>query len=90
MTAEQKERVRIVQGHFDDIDKRIVQIDNVIARLVANYEGQIALLCTIPGIDRRLAITIISEIGTDMSEFGSSKRLCRWAGLTPGNNESEG
>ena len=44
MTAEQKERVRIVQGHFDDIDKRIVQIDNVIARLVANYEGQIALL----------------------------------------------
>ena len=25
-----------------------------------------------------------------MSEFGSSKRLCRWAGLTPGNNESAG
>ena len=90
MTAEQKERVRIVQGHFDDIDKRIVQIDNVISRLVADYEGQISLLCTIPGIDRRLAITIISEIGTDMSEFGSSKRLCRWAGLTPGNNESAG
>ena len=67
-----------------------MQIDNVIARLVAAYEGQIALLCTIPGIDRRLAITIISEIGTDMSEFGSSRRLCRWAGLTPGNNESAG
>ena len=75
---------------FSCIDKRIAQIDNVIARLVADYEGQIALLCTIPGIDRRLAITIISEIGTDMSEFGSSKRLCRWAGLTPGNNESAG
>lgn len=58
--------------------------------LVADYEGQIALLCTIPGIDRRLAITIISEIGTDTSEFGSSKRLCRWAGLTPGSNESAG
>ena len=25
-----------------------------------------------------------------MSVFGSSKRLCRWAGLTPGNNESAG
>ena len=25
-----------------------------------------------------------------MTEFGSSKRLCRWAGLTPGNNESAG
>lgn len=90
MTAEQKERVRIIQGHFDDIDKRIVQIDHVILRLTADYEAQISLLCTIPGIDRRLAITIISESGTDMSVFGSSKRLCRWAGLTPGNNESAG
>lgn len=90
MTAEQKERVRIVQGHFTDIDKRIGQIDQIIAKLTAEYEGTISLLCTIPGIDRRLAITIISEIGTDMTEFGSSKRLCRWAGLTPGNNESAG
>ena len=57
---------------------------------MSDYEAQISLLCTIPGIDRRLAITIISEIGTDMSVFGSSKRLCRWAGLTPGNNESAG
>ena len=42
------------------------------------------------GIDRRLAITIISEIGTDMSQFGSSKRLCNWAGLSPGRNQSAG
>lgn len=25
-----------------------------------------------------------------MTQFGSSKRLCCWAGLTPGNNESAG
>ena len=90
MTQEQKERVRIVQGHFADIDKRISQIDEIIGRLTAEYEGTISLLCTIPGIDRRLAITIISEIGTDMSEFGSSRRLCSWAGLVPGNNQSAG
>ena len=90
MTQEQKERVRIIQGHFADIDKRISQIDEIIGRLTAEYEGTISLLCTIPGIDRRLAITIISEIGTDMSEFGSSRRLCSWAGLVPGNNQSAG
>ena len=90
MTAEQKERVRIIQGHFADIDHRIAQIDEVIANLTGDYEGAIVLLCTIPGIDRRLAITIVSEIGTDMSQFGTSKRLCRWAGLTPGRNESAG
>ena len=90
MTAEQKERVRIIQGHFADINKRIEQIDAIIDKLTAQYDGAISLLCTIPGIDRRLAITIISEIGTDMSQFGSSKRLCRWAGLAPGRNQSAG
>ena len=49
-----------------------------------------ALLRTIPGVERKSAITIISEIGNDMSQFGSSKRLCCWAGLTPSNNESAG
>jgi hypothetical protein len=48
------------------------------------------LLCTIPGFDRQSAIAVLSEIGTDMSQFGSSKRLCCWGGLTPGNNESAG
>ncbi|MEG1884618.1 MAG: transposase, partial [Clostridia bacterium] len=36
------------------------------------------------------ATIIIAEIGTDMEQFNSSKRLCRWEGLTPGNNESAG
>lgn len=90
MTAEQKERVRIIQGHFADMNKRIEQVDAIIDKLTAQYDGAISLLCTIPGIDRRLAITIISEIGTDMSQFGSSKRLCRWAGLAPGRNQSDG
>lgn len=67
MTPEQKERVRIVQEHFADIDHRIAQLDEIIGDLVAEYEGQISLLCTIPEIDRRTAITILSEIGTDMS-----------------------
>ena len=90
MSAEQKERVRIIQEHFSDINARVARLDAEINKLVSEYESQIALLCTIPGVDRNLAITIISEIGTDMSEFGSSKRLCRWAVLTPGNNESAG
>ena len=90
MTLEQKERVRIIQGHFADIDKRIGQIDEIVNHLMAEYESQISLLCTVPGIDRRLAITIISEIGADMSEFCSSRKLCAWAGLAPGSNQSAG
>ena len=90
MSVEQKERVRIIQEHFADIDARVTRLDVEISKIVSEYESLLSLLCTIPGVDRNLAITIISEIGTDMSEFGSSKRLCRWAGLTPGNNESAG
>lgn len=90
MSAAQKERVRIIQEHFADLDARVARLDAQINALVAEYEQTISLLCTIPGVERSTAITIISEIGTDMSEFGSSKRLCRWAGLTPGNNESAG
>ena len=58
--------------------------------MVKPYESAVSLLCTIPGVDRASAITIISEIGTDMAQFSNSKRLCCWAGLTPGNNESAG
>lgn len=88
MSAEQKERVRIVLGHFEDIDIRIAQVDDIVNRMVVDHKATISLLNTIPGIDRRLSITILSEIGTDMSEFGSSKRLCRWTSLTLGSNES--
>jgi len=90
MTSSQKVRARIVKEHYDFLIEHIQKIDAVIDELVKPYEPAINLLCTSPGIRRLSAITIISELGTDMSQFSSSKRLCRWAGLTPGNNESAG
>jgi transposase len=90
MTQEQKERIVMVRSHLEFIQQSIARLDQKLDKMVALYEGAITLLCTIPGVDRASAITIISEIGTDMTQFASSKRLCCWAGLTPGNNESAG
>ena len=90
ITNEQKLRMKIVRSHLDYIQSAIADVDSAINAMVTKHENLIALLQTIPGIDRNSAITIISEIGTDMEQFGSSKRLCCWAGLTPGNNESAG
>jgi transposase len=47
-------------------------------------------LVDIVGISESLAQTIISEIGTDMSRFPTSKHFCSWLGLAPHNDISGG
>jgi transposase len=90
MTDSQKYRMRLIRAHMDYITSSITDLDTMVDSLIAPYENAVQLLCTIPGIKRNSAITLISEIGTDMTQFSSSKRLCCWAGLTPGSNESAG
>ena len=86
----QKQRMNVIQEHIDYLDKSIKTVREIIDSIIAPYESVINLLCSIPGIDRKSAITIISEIGTDMSQFSSHYRLASWAGLAPGCNESAG
>ena len=90
ITKEQKLRMNTIRSHLTYIENSIKYLDDTIDSMVTPYEPLIALMCTIPGIERKSAITVISEIGNEVSLFGSSKRLCSWAGLTPGSNESAG
>ena len=90
MTQEQKARIVLVRSHLEYITQCIAELDERLNKMTQPYGNAINLLCTIIGVDRQSAITIISEIGTDMSQFSNSKRLCCWAGLTPSNNESAG
>lgn len=87
---EQKLRINIIKEHIDYLTNQIKSLRDTINALVAPYEDYISLLMTIPGIDRNSAITIISEIGVDMSQFSNHYRLSAWAGLAPGCNESAG
>lgn len=86
----QKERMAVIQEHIEYLNKSIETVKKIIDVLIEPYEGYIKFLCTIPGVDRHSAISIISEIGTDMSQFSSHYRLASWAGLAPGCNESAG
>ena len=93
MTDSQKYRMRLVRAHMGYITAEINDIDSMIESMISSdpdYENAIQFLMTIPGVKRDSAITIISETGIDMSQFCSSKRLCCWAGLVPGRNESGG
>ena len=89
-TIEQKLRIKMINDHIDYLNEQINNLKLIIDNLVTPYEDYISLLCTVPGIDRYSAITILSEIGADMSHFSNNHRLCSWAGLAPGCNESAG
>lgn len=47
-------------------------------------------LTTIPGIDANTAMKILSEIGTDTSQWANVKAFVSWLGLCPGNKISGG
>ena len=89
-TYEQKLRIKLIKDHIDYLTNEINDLREVVDTLVAPYEDYINLLLTIPGINRNSAITILSEIGTNMSQFSNHYRLTAWAGLAPSCNESAG
>ena len=77
-------------GLIDSIDETIAQFDREIEEYCRPFAEAVELVDTIPGVARRTAEVIVSEIGTDMSRFPSAEHLAAWAGLAPGNYESGG
>lgn len=53
-----------------------------------HFKNEIALLCTIPGIQKLSAMIIIAELGVDLKSFITAASLTGWAGLRPRNDES--
>ena len=90
LTDIQKSRIQIVEEHMNHLKSLQSKISDLIESMITPYEQYIDLFCTIPGIKRKSAITIISEIGINMSQFSNHHRLSKWAGLSPGQNESAG
>jgi transposase len=79
-----------ILAKLDFLDEAIAQLSAEIDRVIAPYQPQVALLDTIPGVDRRTAQALIAELGVDMARFGSAARLASWAGMCPGQHESAG
>ena len=86
----QKARIKIVQKHMEYVDSLLDEVQHHIDMMVESYENYIQLLMTIPGVNRKSAIIIISELGIDVSQWSSARKLAAWAGLAPGHNESAG
>lgn len=83
----------MLQLHRDSIaekERLIEKIDAQIEIATQEYQIEIDLLQSIPGVGKDSAVSIISEIGTDMSKFPDENHLSSWAGMSPGNNETGG
>lgn len=77
-------------AHLDALDALITDLDAEVARRLAPFEDEVALLDTIPGVGRRTAEDLLAEIGSNMEQFPSAAHLASWAGMAPGNHISAG
>ena len=91
VSHEQAVKLRQCLNHIDELDEHRSQIVAEIDRLVSPFQPALDLIHTIPGFDKNplTAITVISEIGVDMSVFPTSKNLVSWAGCCPRNDKSD-
>lgn len=90
MGAHQRFVVAQQLAHIDDLDDAIEHCSAEVATRMQPFAEQLERLCTIPGVGRRIAETILAEVGTDMRRFPSAKHIASWAGICPGNHESAG
>ena len=79
-----------ILSHLDYLDEAIGRMTSAIEEAIAPFAEARDRLCSIPGIDRRLAEAIIGEIGVDMGRFPTAAHLASWAGMCPGQHESAG
>jgi len=90
VTEHHKLMLKIHRESISDKEEQLKRLDTAIDKATESYRVEIELLDTIPGVGKDGAISIISEIGVDMSRFPDETHLSSWAGMSPGNCETGG
>jgi len=83
-------KMKMIQQRIDFLGKQEAELESTMESLSKDYSRQLEIVDSAPGVDSLSAISIISEIGVDMKQFGSVKRFLSWVGVVPQNNESAG
>jgi transposase len=90
LSVPQRKLLKLQLEHLADLKANLEEIEEEIRNDFSQFQGQIDLLDSIPGIDTTAAFSILAEIGTNMSAFPTAQHICSWAGLAPGNFQSAG
>lgn len=70
ITPEQAAKLKIIKEHFDNLEARKAELEELILALANPYQQEISIILTAPGFKNTFtAIGIISEIGTNMEAF---------------------
>jgi transposase len=75
---------------LDATELHLAKCEVLIDSMLEPYAQQMALLQTIPGVERIASAAILAEMGPDMSVFATGAHAASWAGVCPGNHESAG
>src|SRR5881397_1114987 len=67
-----------ILAHVDFLDETIAVLSAEIDQVIAPFADKLALLDTIPGVDKRTAEALLAEIGPDMSVFPTHRQLASW------------
>lgn len=78
------EEIEMQQRHKEEAQQKMTTLCN------EWYPEEMKNLQTMPGVKERSATSIIAEIGVDMNQFATPKKLVSWVGLRPRNDESAG
>jgi transposase len=89
ITETQAIKIRIIKSHYVVLTLCKSDFEKAIVEIAEPLKNQQELIQTIPGCAKQLkVIRILSEIGSDMSQFPTARNLCFWAGLSTTNNEN--
>jgi hypothetical protein len=83
-------KMTMIQKRLDYLGNHKAELKSTMASLSKDYSRQLEILDSAPGVETISAISILSEIGANMKQFGSVKRFLSWVGVVPQNNESAG
>jgi transposase len=90
LAEHQRLLLRVHLGQVDTIEAAIAALDRELDERLEPFRAAVTRLSAMPGLAALSAVSILAEIGTDMSRFPSEAHLISWAGLCPRNDESAG
>jgi len=90
ITPHHRFMLHTIQESIDEKERLIEKLDKQIEIAIGEYAVPVDLLQSIPGVGKDSAVSILSEVGANMSVFPNEHHLSSWAGMSPGNNESAG